>query len=138
LRSCSNTWRFHYSVTRSTSAQINGCFPHWPTASPVSGKCSASQSPCCFHSDVARLRGQREVTGWQTVCAGINRYADNALQWLASQLHRAQADTSGMLCGSCARLSGSQVSPGSPNKLLNPARYARWTPNRYALGCRLA
>jgi len=77
----------------------------------VSGKCSASQFPCCFHSDVARLRGQREVTGWQTVCAGINRYADNALQWLASQLHRAQVGTSGMLCGSRARLSGSSVSP---------------------------
>jgi len=25
-----------------------------------------------------------------------------------------------------------------PNTMLNPARYARWTPNRYALGCRLA
>jgi len=25
-----------------------------------------------------------------------------------------------------------------PNTMLNPARFARWTPNRYALGCRLA
>jgi len=25
-----------------------------------------------------------------------------------------------------------------PNNMLNPARFARWTPNRYALGCRLA
>jgi len=25
-----------------------------------------------------------------------------------------------------------------PNTMLNLARFARWTPNRYALGCRLA
>jgi len=25
-----------------------------------------------------------------------------------------------------------------PNNMLNLARFARWTPNRYALGCRLA
>jgi len=24
-----------------------------------------------------------------------------------------------------------------PNNMFNPARFARWTPNRFALGCRL-
>ena len=59
-------------------------------------------------------------------------------QLMASQLHPAPASASAILCGSCVRLSGSSVSPGSPNKLLNPARFARWTPNRFALGHRLA
>ena len=61
----------------------------------------------------------------------LTAYAD-------SVLHLALVGESGMLCGSRARLSGSPVSPGSPNKLLNPARFARWTPNRFALGRRLA
>jgi hypothetical protein len=44
----------------------------------------------------------------------------------------------GALHGLHVRLNGSLGFAERPNTLLNPARFARWTPNRYALGCRLA
>ena len=102
-----------------------------------------------FHSpSVDRLRGQRDTTKRQAACKALTasrimrcdtkRLSSTALaggvsnrcirsgkrKWYSSRIVRSVERESGFA--------------KHPNKLLNPARFARWTPNRYALGCRLA
>jgi hypothetical protein len=89
-------------------------------------------------SDVDRLRGQREVNVRQAGHAGINRYADNAWHWLASQVRLALARTGGMLCGLRTRLSVSPVSPSVLTTRSTPRASRAGQHKATALCCQLA
>jgi len=52
---------------------------------------------------------------------------------LPLQVHLAPADGGDILFGSCVRSALLSDSRSIPNTMLNPARFARWTPNRCAL-----
>jgi len=79
---------------------------------------------------------------WWTALRASNHVAFSTLPCICSRFAIAVASRSGeqwWYSSRIVRSVGFVVGFAEhPNKLFNPARFARWTPNRYALGCRLA